>query len=104
MRCLWYQNKHSSEKQVFQGSNRNKRACSSHGASIGRENIRWKNKYKKKNEAANLQTDKEKKSRRMVVYATSTGAGSNGIAAIDSAAPVLLGAGAISGSGICMSS
>ena len=38
------------------------------------------------------------------VYATSTGAGSIGRAAIDSAAPVLLGAGAISGSGICISS
>jgi hypothetical protein len=38
------------------------------------------------------------------VYATSTGAGSKGRAVIDSPAPVLLGAGAISGSGICMSS
>jgi hypothetical protein len=38
-------------------------------------------------------------------YATRTGAGSSsGRAVIDSPAPVLLGAGAISGSGICMSS
>lgn len=50
------------------------------------------------------QMTKKKRSQHMVVYATSTGAGSKGIAAIDSAAPVLLGAGAISGSGICMSS
>lgn len=50
------------------------------------------------------QTKKKRVSHHMAVYATSTGAGSKGRATIDSAAPVLLGAGAISGSGICMSS
>lgn len=52
---------------------------------------------------------REKKTKEKIViaysvHATSTGAGSIGRAAIDSAAPVLLGAGAISGSGIWISS
>lgn len=48
-------------------------------------------------------SEKEEKRRKVIAFsvqATSTGAGSIGRAAIDSAAPVLLGAGAISGSGI----
>lgn len=67
----------------------------------------WKEKKKRKEK-------KRKEGKRYAVialaqekpgYATRTGAGSSsGRAVIDSPAPVLLGAGAISGSGICMSS